>query len=393
MMKHTELKLRLVSSTEQFEALEESWNELSVAAIDKSIFASWDWLFTWWEVFSECDSRDLFILCFYDQDLLVGIAPFQIARKYPHSYIQGRTLRFLASGEQLQDSIATPFLDLLARDGYQHSVVLAVEKAVIEYQHRWDFADFEFLLETSLITQCFQQNSGGINRRLDAYGYRCVVPQVDTQEEYLETLPKRWQKDYRKSDRLFHKNGELEIKTAEFERIDESLALLKDMHCERWAGRADFLVFESEKFNQFHRKILRRLLPKGKAYIRTLCFDGHPMSTYYAFEGENWVHYYQSAFYQKNANRYMPLLYMLCNEIGSAMERGKHFDFMFTDSENSYKKYQYSAEATPMFRLLWTPSRFRLLLLDSYRMYKRVWLRLKDYVVALRKKLAREQGK
>lgn len=366
------LKSRLVSCPKEFEALEEQWNDLHDESVRATIFTGWDWLFTWWQTFSSCDARDLFILCFYEEDVLVGIAPFQIERKYPHTYIQGRTLRFLASGERLEDSIATPFVDLLVRDGYEEQVVQAVESAVTSYQRRWDFAEFDFLLDDSLIFKCFKLTSSAVKQQIYPYGYRYQVPQCEDKQAYLETLARRWQKDYRKKDRLFNKDGLLEVKTVNIESIDGTVDLLKDMHCDRWSGRADFLIFESEKFNQFHREILRRLLPKGKAYIRILTLGGEPMSCYYAFEDKGQVHYYQSAFYQKNANRYMPLFYLVCNEIGSAMERGMSFDFMFDDSSESYKKLQYAAEASPMYRLVWTASRYRLGIFNLYKAFKRV---------------------
>lgn len=373
-----ELTIRLVSCPNQFERLEASWNELYEATTQATVFLSWDWLYTWWRTYSVCDARDLFIFCFYDESTLVGIAPFQIERKYPHTYIQGRTLRFLASGERLEDSIATPFLDLLAHDDYQEQVVSATETAISTHQGRWDFAEFDFLLEDSLIFRCFTHASSQVKQQIYPYGYRYTVPKAENQQAYLDTLARRWQKDYRKKNRLFHKDGVLDIKTVELDSIDAAVDLLKDMHHDRWFGRADFLIFESEKFNQFHREILRRLLPLGKAYIRTLYLNDCPMSSYYAFEDKGQVHYYQSAFYQENANRYMPLFYLVCNEIGTALEQGKQFDFMFDDSHESYKSHQYAAKASPMYRLVWTRSRYRLSVFNLYKAYKRVRSKAKN---------------
>ena len=371
-MGNVSLITRLVSCPKEFEALEESWGELYESSERATIFSSWDWLYTWWGTFSECDSRDLFILCFYDAEKLVGIAPFQIERKYPHTYIQGRTLRFLASGERLENSIATPFVDLLIEDGYEEPVCRAVESTVTSYQRRWDFAEFDFLLGDSLIFKCFNEESSRVKQQIYPYGYRYQIPHCEDKKAYLETLARRWQKDYRKKDRLFTRDGLLEVKTVEIESIDSAMNVLKDMHCDRWSGRADFLIFESDKFIHFHREILHRLLPKGKAYIRTLSLNGEALSSYYAFEDKGQVHYYQSAFYQKDANRYMPLFYLVCNEIGSAVERNMSFDFMFDDSSESYKKNQYAAEASPMYRLVWTPSRYRLSVFNLYKTFKRV---------------------
>ena len=129
-MSSNSLTTRIVSSPQEFESLASAWNELYDACDNTTIFCSWDWLFTWWSTFGDCDDRDLFILCFYDDDQLVSIAPFQIERKYPHTYIQGRTLRFIASGECREDGIATPFVDFLVRDGYEQQTIQAVEEAV-----------------------------------------------------------------------------------------------------------------------------------------------------------------------------------------------------------------------------------------------------------------------
>lgn len=367
----TNLKIttRLVSSPLEFAALEDSWNSLYDSVDTATLFSSWDWLYTWWEVYAKCDLRDLFILCFYENDQLVGIAPFQIERKYPHTYIQGRTLRFLASGECLKDNVATPFVDLLILPGHEDAVIENLESALQSYSSRWDFAEFDFLLEDALIFRCFKKTDS-IHKQHYSNGFRYEVPPVADQAAYIETLARRWQKDFNKKDRVLNKLGELTIKQSSLENLNESMDLLQEMHRDRWQSRASFLVFESAHFDQFHRKILAKLMPKNKAYIKTLYLDDEPLSCYYAFEDKNQIHYYQSAFYSKNANRFMPLFYLVCKEIGKAMEQGKRYDFMFDDNPNSYKKNQYSAEGKPMYRLVLTASRYRLTVFNLYKKYK-----------------------
>lgn len=363
------LTASLISSPLEFESLEKSWNHLYDSLDNTTLFSSWDWLYTWWEVYSKCDLRDLFILCFYDDAKLVGIAPFQIERKYPHTCIQGRTLRFLASGESLKDNVATPFVDLLILPGYEDAVIDSLEGKLRSYRKRWDFAEFDFLLDDALIFRCFKKTKHVYKQRY-SNGFRYEVPKVAGQEAYLETLARRWRKDFNKKDRVLNKVGELSIRQSSIENLSESMDLLQAMHRDRWQSRARFLVFESVYFDQFHRKILEKLIPKNKAYIRTLYLNDEPLSCYYAFEDKNQIHYYQSAFYSKNANRFMPLFYLVCKEIGSAMEQGKRYDFMFDDNPDSYKKHQYSASAKPMYRLVWTASRYRLTVFNLYKKYK-----------------------
>ena len=76
------LQLNLISCTSAFAALQSEWNALYEVAERSTIFSSWDWMYTWWETFSDTDRRDLFILSYYDNNLLVGIAPFQIEQPW-----------------------------------------------------------------------------------------------------------------------------------------------------------------------------------------------------------------------------------------------------------------------------------------------------------------------
>ena len=64
MTANLKITTRLVSSPLEFAALEDSWNRLYDLVDTVTLFSSWDWLYTWWEVYAECDLRDLFILCF-----------------------------------------------------------------------------------------------------------------------------------------------------------------------------------------------------------------------------------------------------------------------------------------------------------------------------------------
>ena len=66
----------------------------------------------------------------------------------------------------------------------------------------------------------------------------------------------------------------------------------------------------------------------------------------------------------------MPLFYLVCNEIGSAMEQGKRFDFMFDSSDESYKQQQYAAAKTPMYRLVWSSNKYRLQMFNLYKSLK-----------------------
>ncbi len=364
------LELRLVSTFDEFKSLEDSWTTLYKQSTQSTIFSSWDWMIIWWEVFQDQHERELFILCLYQNEKLVGIAPFQIEKSYPKSLVQGKTLRFISSGEVYEDSITSEYLDFIILPDFEKDFVSIVSKYLARNNNKWDFAEFDFLRGDALILRCFKSDELKISRMQSEYGVRFYIPPVDSFEEYQNSLGTRWRKMLSKKSRKIERAGEVIIEeTNTKESIDSSLKLLADMHCSRWKDKVENCIFESSRFYDFHQKILHRLVPKKQASIKTLTLNNEKLAAYYIFEDKGEIHYYQSGFYAEYANRYSPLFLLVCKEIGSAIENNKRFDFMFDPDPQSYKGVQYSAKYEKSYCLKWTPQPIRF---TTYKLAKKV---------------------
>ena len=79
-------------------------------------------MFTWWEVFHKAISSKLFILSIYEENQLIGLAPFHIVGSFPKSLIQGRTITFIGCGEESKDKIVSPFATAVSKMRYIHLV-------------------------------------------------------------------------------------------------------------------------------------------------------------------------------------------------------------------------------------------------------------------------------
>lgn len=383
-------ELKLIDSFSEFKTLQDDWNDLYDKSDHCTVFSSWDWMFTWWEVFHDQFTRQLFILCLYDKDKLVGIAPFQIDKSYPRSLIQGKTLRFIGSGDAYEDRIVSQFQDFIVLPDMGSVFIKRVSEYLTTHKAKWDFADFEFLLDDALIMRCFMNSDDVISRSIEDYGVRFLVQDVESFDDFQRKMGKRWRKMFTKKSRILSRDGKVSTKSIDTkESIDTALKLLADMNCSRWKEKAESCVFESTRFYDFHQKILHRLVPQGKASIKTLALEGEPLAAYYIFEDKEQVHYYQSGFYSKYANRYSPLFLLVCNEIGEAINTNKVFDFMYDDSSQSYKKEQYAASHENMYRLKWTPQPLRLTLFNCAKNIKtngsNLCTRIKSKIKALTK--------
>lgn len=351
----------LINSLEDFKLLKDQWDNLYQKCNRSSIFSSWEWMYTWWEVYKDQFKRQLYILCFYQDGKLIGIAPFQIDSRYPQSLVQGKTLRFIGLGDSRNDRVVSQYLDFIVSPGFESIIIDAVSNYLIQRKSDWHFADFEYLLEGSLILQCFISNKSKVARQKIDYGVKFTIPETDDFESYKKILGSRWRKMYLKKDRLLTRDGEVTIETTDtLNSIKPALDQLSKMHCSRWKGKVDHCVFESPRFLEFHQKVLTRLLPQNKAFIKTLSLNNEALASYYVFSDKGNIHYYQSGFYAKRANRYSPLFILVCKEIGRVIKNKQVFDFMYTDTTDSYKKNQYAAESEKMYRLRWTPHSYRL---------------------------------
>ena len=374
-------QLRLIGSTSDFHALEEEWNKLYDRCEKCTIFSSWDWMYTWWDVFKDQLNTKLTLLCFYNNNRLIGIAPFQIVSSFPKSLVQGNTLCFLGSGEVKNDQIVSQFLDFIVEPGMETKMTDAVSNYLVDNKSKWHFADFEFLLKDSLISQCFRSDKSGIHRKEVEYGVRFSVPEMVNFEYYKSQMGKRWKKMYLKKSRILSKDGAVKVTTIDtFESINPAFNLLAEMHEARWKNRTKRSIFKSPHFCNFHLKVMKRLLPKDKVFIKTLYLDDEALASYYCFTDKSHIHYYQSGFYTEHANRYSPLFLLVCDEIGKAIKSKKTFDFMFSDQPDSYKKEQYAAEHTTMYRLRWSPYRFRFVIFHCAKMIQNIFLKMVETI-------------
>src|SRR2546428_11730535 len=102
-----------------FDGLRAEWNELLEASPSKSLFLTWEWLFTWWKHLA--DGRRLSILVVHAAGELVAIAPLTWRPRRLGHLLSVRSLEFLGTG-----SVGSDYLDLIVRRGRAAEAVRAL---------------------------------------------------------------------------------------------------------------------------------------------------------------------------------------------------------------------------------------------------------------------------
>ena len=77
-----DVKIKLIKTISEFNSLECEWKEFERTINHSNLTSSFDWLITWWNVFKDVNNsrigfnKQLLIVCLYEVDKLVAIAPF-----------------------------------------------------------------------------------------------------------------------------------------------------------------------------------------------------------------------------------------------------------------------------------------------------------------------------
>jgi CelD/BcsL family acetyltransferase involved in cellulose biosynthesis len=267
------MKFVLVSSTDQFAALAEPWNELVARSASNNIFLTWEWQFSWWQAYG--GSRRLCILLAYDDDgRLAGIAPL-----YRHAVFQGplrfRTLEFIGGRH-----VASEYLDFIAVADRQSTIVDAM------------IADLRARGETGLLLgfhmPCESPTLEALNaprlsntwtETLQTESLYVTAPDWDT---YLAGLGKLT----RRNVRYYRKNAvnDLGVRLVDLRcGLADALPTLIELHQKRMRQLGYPGSYASAAFVSFHDHVARRFEAKGWGRMFALAIGDQTIAANYGF--------------------------------------------------------------------------------------------------------------
>ena len=118
-------RVRVVESLDEWREKAGEWNDLLLQSSSDSIFLTWEWLYTWAECFLT-ERRKLFILLVYNNDELVGIAPWCIHHTNS-KLIKLKQIEFLGTLE-----VGSDYLDVFSRKGKEREVATQIYNFLFE---------------------------------------------------------------------------------------------------------------------------------------------------------------------------------------------------------------------------------------------------------------------
>lgn len=289
-MNGTCIVTRIIENAEEFRELESAWAELLQRSRSDVLFLTWEWLYTWWEVFG--GERKLVLVVVYQGDRLVGIAPFMERERQWQRLVPYRAMEFIGSG-----SVGSDYLDVIV-DSSLEAEVLSALVAVMEKS--------AMVMELSHI-HCSGALIYRLVRRLERCGWHVrttvcdVAPRIllegYTWDAFLGSLGNSRKSRFRRKERRFCRAGlpRLQRVAKECER-QEALQTLFLLHHGRWSERGGSSAFHSARLLEFHERFSRIALARGWLRLSVLYTDERPAAAVYAFRYGDRFYYYQAGF-------------------------------------------------------------------------------------------------
>jgi CelD/BcsL family acetyltransferase involved in cellulose biosynthesis len=324
-----QLEAAIISDTAAIPSLAKGWQAL--ASIDaETPFQTFQWHAAWWELVGRYENVLPYIVAFFANRGLCGIAPFAVRDE---------------CGERVLEFSSSPWADyhdiLVDRSGVAPDLVYREVAEIIGrglQERRWSRVALRDLSPNSAFAVFVESKFGSLLSVVP--GVVCPRADLATVENSEHFASKS---EYAIKQRRLERLGRLEcLHHTNPQQIARRMPTFMAMHLQQWISRPDCgLTFDRPEMVRFYTGCVSVLGAAGNLMLAELLLDGRPIGYYFGFLHRRTFWGYRTTF-DTGLRKYSPggvmhrLLFRFLH--GSGYDT---FDFMRAD--NAYKR-RYSTE-------------------------------------------------
>ncbi len=336
MQKGKLLQLKVFKDETGFDLLRPHWNALLARSAANTLFLTWEWQSTWWRCLG---MGDLYLLAWFDDDRVAGIAPLFLSQDADGSHRFG-----LVGCIDVSD-----YLDVIAAPGCEETVY----SGILDWLYGPDAPSWD------AIQLCNLPQTSATHRRLPelaaARGLDCVVvvddvcPVIELPadfETYLQdVLSKKQRHEVRRKARRIE-----EATAVTWYAIDDASDLQAEtdafieLHRLSTTEKHSFMTPEMQVF---FRDIVRETHQAGWLYLAFIELDGRRAAAMLGFVYDGRLLVYNSGYDPQNFAELSPGIVLTSYIIEDAIKRKlRIFDFLQGDE---VYKYRFGASDTLVY--------------------------------------------
>jgi len=284
------LRVEKINNSISFLSLENCWNSLLEKSGSDNIFLTFEWLFTWWEVFGE-DKELCLLLIKKEGEEIIGIAPLMISKGFRFLGRRLRKVEFIGSGK-------CDYHDFIIIEKRGEALKSIFDFFSKEYR-LWDVIGLRHIPETSPNLQLLRSkeiNNGllGVEYIIDQCPYIFLYGDWD---KFVKNLSRHLRQDLRRQKRRLEKRGAISVTQVQ-ENGDprENLQLLNKMFQQRIGDKKEDSDFFKGKNLSFLTKIYQVMLSRHWLSISALFLDDKMIAYVFGFKYRGTFYYWNVSF-------------------------------------------------------------------------------------------------
>ncbi len=259
------LRAEWIADERRWRELQPSWDDVVRRSSNPSIYATWAFSEACWTHFARPLGDELAVVALFDEEKLVGLAPFRIHHRRKLGFVVVRELTRLAAWES--DRVPP-----LVCTGPEAACARALSECLEAQARRWDSIR---LLEADPEWEAVRQlrewasNAGGMRVQLEPTVPSPYLDLTPGWEAVCQAFSKVRRAELRRSQRALSAVGEWAFEVAEGEGMAEALTRYVDVESRSWKPAAGQGIAKNARTLAFYRDLLPCLASDGRASV---CF-------------------------------------------------------------------------------------------------------------------------
>lgn len=281
------LDVTVVRDPARLPALGAEWDALLARSAADTVFLTWDWLSTWWDVYGA--ELEPCVVLVRENGRLVAGAPLKIESRRRYG-MRVRQLEFIGTGR----AVCPDFLDFVVEAGREAELVPAILDA-LRRAPGWDRLALSDVLTSSPGRAALEGAMTAARLRpFVQTGTVCpYLPLPATWAEMEQRLTHNFRRNHRKKRRRL--GAELAV-WQPGQDVGEAMATLATLHQGRMETSGRGGNFRKSDYRDFHERFAARAAERGWLYMAFLRKDGRSIAGRYGFLYKGTYFAYQSGF-------------------------------------------------------------------------------------------------